>query len=55
MPAATVVNQGLLCATVEAAGPELPAEAATNTPAAAAPKKAYSTASTTVVRAPLIE
>ena len=45
--AATVVTHGLLCATVEAVGPLLPAEVATKTPAAAAPRKAYSTASTT--------
>ena len=53
--AATVMSQGLGCATVLASGPELPAEAATNTPAAAAPKNAYSTASTVVVVEPEIE
>ena len=53
--AATVVTHGLLWATVEAVGPLLPAEAATKTPAAAAPRKAYSTASTTVLVAPEIE
>ena len=53
--AATVVSHGLLWATVDAVGPLLPAEVATKTPAAAAPRKAYSTASTTVLVAPEIE
>ena len=44
--AATVVIHGRLCATVLAPGPLLPAEAATNTPAAAALKNASSTGST---------
>jgi hypothetical protein len=44
----TVVSHGLMWATgagAVAVGPWLPAEAATNTPAAAAPKKACSVAS----------
>ena len=53
--AATVVSHGLLCATVEAVGPLLPAEVATKTFAAAAPRNANSTASTTVPVAPEIE
>ena len=52
---ATVVSHGLLWATVEASGPELPAEAAMKTPASAAPSKATSTASTTVSVAPEME
>jgi hypothetical protein len=44
-----------LCATVEAAGPLLPADVAMNTPAFAAPRNAYSTASTTVLVAPEME
>ena len=36
VPAATVVIQGLGCATVLTVGPLLPAEAATNTPASLA-------------------
>ncbi len=50
-----MVSQGLLWATVEAVGPLLPAEAATKTPASAAPAKAISTGSTTVSVAPEIE
>ena len=52
--AATVVTHGLMCDTV-LPGPLLPAEAATNTPAAAALKKAISIGSTKLVRVPLIE
>ena len=55
MPAATVVTHGLLCATVVAPGPLLPAEVATKTPASAAPKNAISTGSTELVRLPEIE
>ena len=53
--AATVVSHGLLCATVEASGPELPADAATKTPASAAPSKANSVSSMTVSVSPEIE
>ena len=48
--AATVVTQGLGCSTVEAPGPELPAEAATKMPAEAAHRKASSTGSIAVVQ-----
>jgi hypothetical protein len=41
----TVVSHGLMWATGAVAGPELPADAATNTPAAAAPRKATSVGS----------
>ena len=55
VPAATVVSHGLGCATVELAGPLLPAEAATNTPASAANRKATSTGSRKLVSEPLME
>src|SRR6185295_12496460 len=55
VPAATVVIHGDGCATVAVAGPLLPAEAATNTPASAANRKAISTGSAKLVRVPLIE
>ena len=55
MPAATVVSQGLGWATVDAVGPLLPAEAATNTPASAANRNATSTGSRKFVDVPLIE
>src|SRR6185295_18896553 len=55
VPAATVVSHGPGCATVETAGPLLPADAATNTPASAANRNATSTASRKLVRVPLIE
>src|ERR1700758_4999768 len=42
VPAATVVSHGIALSTVEAPGPALPAAAETNTPAAAALKKAIS-------------
>ncbi len=44
VPAATVVVHGMPLSTVDAPGPELPAEAATNTPALAALRNASSTA-----------
>ena len=53
--AATVVIHGLGCATVETAGPSLPAEAATNTFASAAFRNATSTPSRKLFRVPLIE
>src|SRR5918995_2838638 len=53
--AATVVSHGPGCATVEAPGPSLPAEAATNTPARAAKRNATSTGSRKLVLEPLIE
>ena len=55
VPAATVVIQGPGCATVPVVGPLLPAEAATNTPASAANRKAISTPSAKLVVVPLIE
>ena len=55
VPAATDISHGVLCATVDAPGPSLPAEVDTNTPAWAAPKNAASTASTELVRLPEIE
>jgi hypothetical protein len=42
--AATVVSHGIVLSTVEAPGPELPADADTNTPAAAACRNATSVA-----------
>jgi hypothetical protein len=45
VPAATDASHGLMCATVDAVGPLLPADAATNTPASAANRYATSTAS----------
>src|SRR5436305_2826868 len=42
VPAATVVSHGIALSTVDGAGPELPAAAETNTPAAAACMKASS-------------
>ena len=53
--AATVVSQGLLCATVDSPGPALPAEVATKMPASAAPSKAISTGSMTVSVTPEME
>jgi hypothetical protein len=50
--AATVVYQGDAWSRVDAPGPELPAEAETKTPAAAAPRNATSVAATTDVAAP---
>src|SRR5688572_2040541 len=55
VPAATVISHGLLCATLDAAGPLLPADAATKTPASAAKRNATSTGSTFDVREPLTE
>jgi len=55
VPAATVVSHGPGCATVDVAGPLLPAEAATNTPASAANRKAISTGSAKLVVVPLTE
>src|SRR4051812_13635953 len=55
VPAATVVSHGPGCSTVLVAGPSLPAEAATNTPASAAYMKAISTASRKLVLEPPIE
>ena len=55
VPAATVVSHGPGCATVEVAGPLLPAEVATKTPASAANMNAISTGSRKFVREPLIE
>ena len=46
--AATVVSHGPVWATVEAPGPSLPADAATNTPARAANRNAISTGSAIV-------
>ena len=45
--AATVVTHGETCPTEPAAGPSLPAEVATKTPAVAAPRNARSTTSST--------
>jgi len=42
VPAATVVSHGIALSTVDGFGPELPAAAETNTPAAAACRKASS-------------
>jgi hypothetical protein len=53
--AATVAVHGALCATVLAPGPLLPADAATNTPAAVALKNATSTALLIDVVEPEIE
>ena len=53
--AATVVSHGLGWATVDASGPLLPADAATNTPARAANMYARSTGSRKFVLVPLIE
>ena len=53
--AATVLSHGLLCATVDSPGPELPAEVDTKTLASAAASKASSTGSSTVPVAPEIE
>src|SRR5215207_1699658 len=55
--AATVVSHGLLCATLPGplVSPELPAEAATKTPAAAALRNAISVGSTTYWLEPEIE
>src|SRR5262249_46474927 len=53
--AATVVSHGLGCATVDAVGPLLPADAATNTPASEAFRNATSTAFRKFVVVPLIE
>src|SRR3954468_3034987 len=53
--AATVVSQGLGCATVETVGPLLPADAATNTPASSAKRNATSTEFRKLVVVPLIE
>ena len=53
--AATVVTHGSRCATVSAAGPELPAEAATNTPALYASRNASETTSAYGLLPPLIE
>jgi hypothetical protein len=55
VPAATVVSHGPGWATVEVAGPLLPAEVATKMPASAAYMNAISTASRKLVREPLIE
>ena len=55
VPAATDISHGVLCATVEAPGPSLPAEVETKTPAWAAPKNASSTASTELLRLPEME
>ena len=53
--AATVVIHGLGCATVDAPGPLLPAEAETKTPASAALRNAISAPSRKFVDVPLIE
>jgi hypothetical protein len=54
LEAATVVSHGLTWATATP-GPLLPADAATNTPAVAARRKACSTGSLMLVWLPLIE
>ncbi|MBM0274598.1 hypothetical protein JM949_03545 [Micromonospora sp. STR1s_6] len=51
--AATVVSHGVELSTVLAYGPELPAAAATNTPAAAALKNVASTAPNRSVSSPI--
>ena len=55
MPAAIVVIHGLGCATVEAVGPLLPAEALTYTPASAANRNETSTEFVNAVDVPEIE
>ena len=55
VPAATVVIQGLGWATVDVAGPLLPADAATKMPASAANRNAISTGSRKFVEVPLME
>src|SRR5258705_7535879 len=55
VPAATVVIHGEGWATVDVAGPSLPAEAETKTPASAANRNAISAGSRKLVDVPLIE